>query len=161
MQLGAVKDILLFPCDFFNGAQLCLDAAHDGLDAGHGLRTQHVLHGPSICVSIKGRVLRLVRGGGILEQWCVTGGKVGQEVVQFNLQLRIQGRTEVLDTRADGLGFHGEATTGKLSPVCYADPGSIRRQVVGALGPEEERHVLLKVDMLVRCGVVGLQLLQS
>lgn len=156
-QLDTAEDILLPLHGLLGALQLCLDALCDVLDACHRVGLQRLPHGPSIRIPVEGTALGRP-GGDVLGQGRVRGGEVSQEVIQLHLQFRIQCRAEVLDTRADGLCFHGEPAAGQGPSVRHAHPGGVRRQVLWALGPQEERHVVLKVDVLIGTGAAGIAL---
>lgn len=161
-QLDTAKDTLLPLHGLLGALQLCLDARGDVLDARRRVGPQRLPHRPGVRIPVEGTALGRP-GGDVLGQGHVRGGEVSQEVIQLHLQFRIQGRAEVLDTRADGLRLHGEPAAGQGPSVCHAHPGGVRRQVLRALGPQEERHVVLHVDVLIGTGAAGaaLKLLQG
>uniref|UniRef100_A0A5F5Q3P0 VCP nuclear cofactor family member 1 n=1 Tax=Equus caballus TaxID=9796 RepID=A0A5F5Q3P0_HORSE len=67
VKLDTTEDVLLPLHNVFNVLQLHPDAVRDVLDARHRVGLQHVLHGPSISVPVKGTAPRL-RGGDILRK---------------------------------------------------------------------------------------------
>lgn len=146
MQLCPIENILL-PLN--TCSMLCssawMQSAMSWMQAG--VRPQRLLHGLRVCKSVKAQLPscrgEVCPGGAIGHQ---RGGRPGGPPVS-PLQFRIQGGAEALHTRANSPCLHGEPAALKRSPAGHADPGGIRGQAAGALGLQEDSHVVLGVEV--------------
>jgi len=148
MEPGIAGSVRLAPEQAPGTLELFAHAAQHVVDASDAMVTEQPLHRAGIGVAVEGRA-RLCRWSGLLGSRGVRG-KVGQEVVQHGLQLRVQSRAEALHARRERLRLHGQAALGKLAAVRHADPSGVGRQVAGALRPQEQGHVMFKLDVLAQ-----------